>query len=299
MSSNNQKPLISAKFPFESKYLEILGSQMHYIDVGSGDPIVFLHGNPTSSYLWRNIIPHVQDQGRVIAPDLIGMGKSDKPDIPYRFHDHYQYLEAFLEALELTDITLVLHDWGSGLGFHYARLHEDKIKALVFMEAIYKPLEWSDIPGVFRILFRIMRTPGLGWMFVTLFNQFVLTMLPQAIHRKLTKEEKAHYKQPYKSLSSRKPVRQWPLEVPIAGKPADVTQIVSEYHQWLQETELPKLLLYAKPAGLIPEKSAEWIVEHFPNTKSRFIGDGIHFLQEDHPHHIGSEIKTWIENNFT
>ena len=163
---------ISADFPFESKFVDILGSRMHYIEEGSGDPILFLHGNPTSSYVWRNIIPHLSAHGRCIAPDLIGMGKSDKPALAYRFEDHAKYLDGFIEKLELRNITLVLHDWGSGLGFHYFARHEDNVKALVFMEAILRPMSWDEFPIGPRIGFKLFRAPGLGWLMLSVFNMF-------------------------------------------------------------------------------------------------------------------------------
>jgi len=192
---------ISSKFPFESKYIDINGSKIHYIDVGSGDPILFLHGNPTSSYLWRNIIPYLQPNARCIALDLIGMGKSDKPDIAYTFEDHYNYVEKFIEKLNLKNITLVIHDWGSGLGFHYANTHRDNIKGIVFMEAMVKPLTWSGMPSVgLQIAFRMMRTPFVGWLMISVANMFVKKLVPDMIVRKLSKEEVEYYKKPYPTI---------------------------------------------------------------------------------------------------
>jgi len=284
---------ISADFPFESKYLDVLGHQMHYIEEGSGDPILFLHGNPTSSYLWRNIIPHLSDQGRCIAPDLIGMGKSDKPDLPYRYFDHYNYLSAFIEKMDLKNITLVIHDWGSGLGFHYARLHPDNIKGIAFMEAIYRPMKWKDFPPNFKIGFKLMRTPYVGWFLVSVMNIFVKQILPQATARKLTEEEMRHYAAPYPNIQSRKPVRQWPAEIPINGHPADVHEVVSAYFSWLQETPIPKILFHARPGGLIPEEATGWLRQNLPNITTVDIGEGLHYLQEDHPHLIGEKLSEW------
>ncbi|MGK0227016.1 MAG: haloalkane dehalogenase, partial [Thermoproteota archaeon] len=165
---------ISADFPFESKYIEVHGSKMHYIDEGEGDPILFLHGNPMSSYLWRNIIPHLSGQGRCIAPDLIGMGKSDHPDIPYRFDDQYRYLSGFVEALGIgSNVTLVIHDWGSALGFRWAHDHADDVKAIAFMEAMIKTLSLADMPGSLRMAFRMMRAPVMGWLMVSVGNIFL------------------------------------------------------------------------------------------------------------------------------
>jgi haloalkane dehalogenase len=170
---------ISPKYPFESKFIDINGSKMHYIDVGKGSPILFLHGNPTSSYLWRNIIPYLQPSARCIAPDLIGMGKSGKPDIDYTFEDHYDYLEKFIEKLNLKNITLVIHDWGSGLGFHYANKHRDNVKGIAFMEAMVKPLSWKDMPSDMRLPFRMLRTPFIGWLMISVGNIFVKKMIPR------------------------------------------------------------------------------------------------------------------------
>ena len=194
---------ISANFPFQSKYVEIDGSKIHYIDEGSGDPILFLHGNPTSSYLWRNIIPYLVPHGRCIALDLIGMGKSDKPDCDYRFFDHSKYVEGFIKKLGLSKLTLVVHDWGSALGFHYGMRHENNIKGIAFMEAAMKPINWEDFPNDFKLGFKLFRTSGIGWLMISVMNMFVTQILPQAIVRKLSAEEKNYYASPYKTVQSR------------------------------------------------------------------------------------------------
>jgi haloalkane dehalogenase len=290
------QPAISADFPFESHFVEVHGSKMHYVDEGSGAPILFLHGNPTSSYLWRNIIPHLTDKGRCIAPDLIGMGKSDKPDIDYRFFDHMKYIDGFIEALDLKNITLVIHDWGSALGFHYAMRHPENIKGIAFMEAIVKPMNWSEFGGLMSVAFRAMRTPLVGWFMVSGLNMFVNGMLPGAVVRDLSDEEMAHYREPYPTRSSRKPVLQWPREVPIDGKPADVHRTVSEYSQKLQASDIPKLMLTAKPGAILPPEKAAWCQEHFPNLRTVDLGKGTHFVQEDHPHKIGEGIADWLSS---
>jgi len=284
---------ISSEFPFRSNFLEIDGSSIHYIEEGSGDPILFLHGNPTSSYLWRNIIPHLTSCGRCIAIDLIGMGKSDKPDIDYRFVDHSKYVESFIDKMELKNITLVLHDWGSALGFHYAMRHEDNIKGIAFMEAIIKPAKWDEFPKDFKMGFRLFRTPVLGWIMIVGMNIFVEKILPKAIVRGLTEEEKNCYREPYKYRKSRKPLWRWPNEIPIDGYPADVTEIVLYYNQRLQETNLPKLLFYAHPGGIITSAMLEWCQQKLMNLETVDIGEGIHYLQEDNPHLIGSELAKW------
>ena len=178
-----QQKEISAAFPFESEYVDVLGSRMHYVEEGDGDPILFLHGNPTSSYLWRNVIPHVSPIGRCIAPDLIGMVKSDKPDLDYGFFDHFRYVDAFIEALGLRDITLVIHDWGSALGFHYARRHESNVKGIAFMEAIVWPVTWDEWPEQARQMFKAFRTPGVGEQMIMEQSMFVEAVLPGAVLR--------------------------------------------------------------------------------------------------------------------
>lgn len=292
-----QSKEISAEFPFESKFVEVLGSKIHYIDEGSGDPILFLHGNPTSSYLWRNIIPYATPLGRCIAPDLIGMGKSDKPNLSYRFLDHYKYIEGFIEKLELKNITFVIHDWGSGLGFHYAMTHEANVKGIAFMEAIVKTVSWDSFPKDFKLGFKLMRSPFIGWLMISVMNAFIKQILPQATVRSFTEEEKKIYQEPYKTIKSRKPLRRWPCEIPIDGKPEDMHDLISSYSKKLQESDLPKLLFYANPGGIITSTVLDWCKENFKNLQTVDIGPGIHYLQEDNPHKIGEELAKWISVN--
>lgn len=287
---------ISAAFPFEPHYVEVNGSKMHYVEQGAGDPILFLHGNPTSSYLWRNIIPHLSSLGRCIAPDLIGQGKSDKPDIEYRFFDHVQYVEGFIQQLGLSNITLVIHDWGSALGFHYASRNESNVKGLAFMEAILMPVpSWDAFPEDFRQTFQAFRTPDVGWDMLVNQNMFVEQVLPGAMIRKLSAEEMDTYREPFKDPGSRKPVWRWPNELPIAGEPADVVQAVTTYNQWLQQTSLPKLLLHATPGALVPPPVVDLLKQSLKNLTTVDVGPGIHFLQEDNPHGIGSAIADWYK----
>jgi len=289
------KKEISAEFPFESKYLEVKGSEIHYIEEGEGDPILFLHGNPTSSYLWRNIIPYMTTKGRCIAPDLIGMGKSDKPDINYGFKDSYEYLEAFIEKLGLKNITLVIHDWGSGLGFNYAYHYPDNVKGIAFMEAMFKTFEFSQFPTDIRIAMKMMRAPIIGPFMVKVANIFIKKMIPDMIVRKLTKKEMAMYAEPYPTISSRTPLLAWPKDVPIAGSPKYSFDTVTTYVKWLKETAIPKLCLHVDPGIAIKKEDADWIKNNIKNTKMVHLGEGLHYIQEDYPHEIGSEIAKWYD----
>ncbi len=285
---------ISADFPFQSRFVEVNGHKIHYVDEGEGQPILFIHGNPTSSYLWRNIIPHVLPHGRAIALDLIGMGKSDKPDLAYRFEDHVPYLDGFIEALGLKDVVLVIHDWGSALGFHYARRHPQNVRGIAFMEAVIRPMTWDGFPPDFRIGFKMMRTPVLGWLMISAANMFVNKILPSAMIRKLTATEMAAYRAPYPTARSRKPLRIWPTEIPIDGSPKDVFDVVQSYSQWLGQTDLPMLLFYATPGGTIQADELAWCRDTIKNLKTVDIGAGIHYLQEDNPHLIGAELAKWL-----
>ncbi|WNJ17501.1 haloalkane dehalogenase [Pontibacter sp. G13] len=287
---------ISPAFPYESQYLQVLGSNIHYIEEGTGDPILFLHGNPTSNYLWRNIIPYLSKQGRCIAPDLIGMGKSDKPDVAYGFHDTYQYVEGFIEKMGLKNITLVLHDWGSGMGFHYANLHRANIKAIAFMEAMYDAPTMYDMPFSVKMALRMVRNPLFGKLMVQVGNVFIKQMLPDMIVRDLTTEEKAHYAEPYPTFQSRKPLLAWPQDVPFSdGKATAATPAVQSWAPWLAESEIPKLCLYVTPGVAIKEKDVKIIEDTFRNTEMIHLGEGLHFIQEDYPHEIGHVISEWYD----
>lgn len=291
-----KKKEISAAFPYESKYLEVNDSKIHYIEEGEGDPILFLHGNPTSNYLWRNIIPYLKNLGRCIAPDLIGMGKSDKPDLNYGFRNTYTYVEGFIEKMELKSITLILHDWGSGMGFNYANLNRDNIKAIAFMEAMYDAPTMYDMPFSVRSALKVVRNPLFGKLMVQHANIFIKKMLPDMIVRELSKEEKAFYAAPYPNKNSRKPLFAWPQDVPFAdGKPTDATQAIKSWAPWLASSEIPKLCLYVTPGVAIKEKDVRVIKETFNHTEMVYLGHGLHFIQEDYPHEIGEAILNWYQ----
>ena len=281
---------ISAEFPYQSRYIEVLGSRMHYIDEGAGEPILFLHGNPTSSYLWRNVIPFVTDNYRAVAVDLIGMGKSAKPDLEYTYQDHKRYVDAFIEALDLRDITLVIHDWGSVLGFDYAVEHDDNVVGIAFMESIIPP-RFPSAQAIGGALGRY-RTDA-GEELILEQNQFVELILPGSVIRTLTDEEMAYYRAPYPTSESRLPTLQWPRELPAAGEPARNVDVVTRIGGWMQGTDVPMLFLWARPGALNSEAFAEAMVERVKNIQTTFVGAGRHFIQEDQPEMIGRTLADW------
>jgi len=291
---------LSEDFPFVSNYVNIKESSIHYVDENEcrecETVFLFLHGNPTSSFLWRNIIPHLTSAGRCIAPDLIGFGKSGKPNIEYTFEDHYQYIEAFIDKLNLQNIILVLHDWGGAIGFHYARLHPEKIKGIVFMETFYKPMEWDSLDPFARWLFRKFRDPKWGKRLNGRLNLFLRFILPFSMYHKLSKSEKQAYNAPFITPESRKPVVMFPQELPFLGSGTKNEEIAKQYYKWLQQTDIPKLLLYARPGVQIKEKDVPEIKKEIPNLTAQYIGRGKHFIQEDQPKNIGVMIFRWVFN---
>ena len=294
------EPDISPDFPYDPHYVEVLGSNMHYIEQGAGDPILLLHGNPEWSYVWRNIIPHLSSLGRCIAPDLIGYGRSAKPNIEYRWFDHVKYLESFIDTMGLRNMTLVLHDQGSGLGFHYAMRHEHNVKGMAFLEAIVRPYPWDKFSTPeFREIFRRFRSGGVGgegWQLIVEQNMFIEQLLPQATGRQLTETEMNYYREPFRDPASRVPIWRFPRETPIGGEPKDVWDAVTVYSERLQRSDLPKLMLYATPGALLTQEHVEWCQQNIKNLKSVHIGPGLHFLQESSPHRIGREIATWYRS---
>ena len=275
-------------FPFASKYINVLGSRMHYIDEGEGEPVLFIHGNPASSYLWRNIIPYVSGQARCIAVDLIGMGKSDHPDIPYRYDDQYRYLSAFIDALGIgSNLTLVIHDWGSGLGFRWAHDHAEDVRAIAFMEAMVRPMSYADLPGSLKFGMRLMRTSFFNWLMVGVGNMFLLQLLPDLTYKKMAPEVLAHYRSAFPTIASRRAVRQWPREVPFDGMPADNYAVIMAYLDWFARSDIPKLLFYGDDGVAIKAPEVTWCRDNLSNLKVIDLGPGKHFLQETHPDTIG------------
>jgi haloalkane dehalogenase len=284
---------MTASDPHPRKRVAVLDTEMSYVDVGEGDPIVFLHGNPTSSFLWRNIIPHVSDIGRCLAPDLVGMGRSGRsPTYSYRFVDHARYLDAWFDAMNLTDAILVVHDWGSALGFHRAYRYPDQISAIAYMEAIVKPLHWADL-GESGGIFRAVRS-GDGEHLILEQNAFVEQVLPGAIIRSLSDDEMATYRAPFTERETRLPTLIWPRQVPIDGEPEDVTSIVQAYGEWLSHNQIPKLFVAGDPGALITEGSTSQRFCRTWNNQREVTVAGRHFLQEDSPADIGAALRQFV-----
>ena len=287
--------MLSAK-EHAKKEIIVKGKTMSYVEMGEGDPIIFQHGNPTSSYLWRNVMPHLQDQGRCIAIDLIGMGDSDKLDNPdassYTFVQHRDYLDGALAALGVErDVTLVIHDWGSALGFDWANRHRDAVKGIAYMEGIVRPVSWEEWPEAARGVFQGFRSSA-GEEMVLDKNTFVERVLPGSILRDLTEEEMAVYRRPFQNNGEdRRPTLTWPRQIPIDGTPLDVLEIVQAYADWLTEADLPKLFINAEPGAILIGAQREFC-RSWPNQTEVTVS-GNHFLQEDSPHEIGQTIAEW------
>jgi haloalkane dehalogenase len=275
------------------KYLDVKDSRMAYVDEGEGDAIVFAHGNPTSSYLWRNVMPHLEGLGRLVAADMIGMGGSAKlsPSGPdrYNYAEQRDYLFTLWDSLDLGDnVLLVLHDWGSALGFDWAYQHRDRVQGIAFMEALAAPSRWADFPDDVVNLFRGFRSPA-GEHMVLEQNLWIEGVLPALIQRQLSDEEMDHYRQPFASPGEdRRPTLSWPRNLPIDGEPADVVAMVNDYGQWLAGSDVPKLFMNAEPGETINERVRE-IIRTWPRLTETTVS-GRHFIQEDSPDEIGQAI---------
>lgn len=288
--------MISAKQRYPKKSVEVDGRRIAYVEAGAGDPIVLQHGNPTSSYLWRNIIPHLEGLGRCIAMDLVGMGDSEKlPDsgpASYTFVEHRRYFDGFLDAVGVGErVTFVIHDWGSALGFDWANRHRDAVKGIAYMEAIIQPLTWTQWPEASRKLFQAFRSPA-GEQMVLEANTFVERVLPGSVLRGLTEEEMDVYRRPFReSGEARRPTLTWPRQLPIEGEPADVCEIVQAYADWLAGSDVPKLLVSAEPGAILVDEQRE-LCRGWPNQREVTV-KGCHFIQEDAPDEIGQAIAAW------
>ncbi len=276
--------------------VKVLGSTMAYREAGDKDAPValFLHGNPTSSYIWRKILPLVAPVAHCIAPDLIGFGQSGKPGIEYRFEDHARYLDAFLEEAGITSAYVIAQDWGSGLAFHLAARRPEFVRGLAFMEFIRPMPSWNDFHPDQVAIFKGFRTPGVGEEMILEKNMFVEGVLPAATARKLTEEEMEVYRAPFATPESRRPVLRFPRELPIEGEPADVYATIEEAHRALAESEYPKLLFVGDPGALISPAFAEGFAKGLKNCRLVKLNSGLHYLQEDHPREIGDGVREWL-----
>ena len=289
-------PEISALDPHPRHRVDCAGVDISYVDTGTqpaGGPVVFLHGNPTSSYLWRNVIPHVAPLARCLAPDLAGMGDSARtPDGNYRFVDHRRHLDAWFEAvIPEGPLTLVVHDWGSALGFHWAFRHQERIKGLAYMEALVRPLTWEEWPEAARRVFQGFRSPA-GEEMALINNVFVERVLPGSALNGVSDEAMQVYRRPYlEPGESRRPTLSWPREIPIEGEPPDVVAVVEEYAEWLTKSGVPKLFIAADPGAILTGAQREFC-RSWPNQQEVTV-PGLHFIQEDSPDEIGRAIADW------
>ena len=282
--------------PTTQQFADVNGKRIAYLEAGSGDPIVLLHGNPTSSFLWRNIIPELEGCGRVIAPDLIGQGDSEKLPASegtdrYSFEVAFEYLDGLLREISADlNVTLVIHDWGSGLGFHWARLNPESVKGIAYMEAIVMPLSWDDWPESARGIFQGFRSPK-GEDLVLERNMFVEAVLPSSVIRDLTDQEMDAYRAPFDTPDNRQPTLNWPRQIPIEGEPAYMVDLVEAYGAFMAGSDIPKLFINADPGSILVGKQREFC-RSWPNQLEVTV-KGLHFLQEDSPQEIGQAIATW------
>lgn len=285
-----------ADFTYPSKYQDVFGSKMHYVESGDGDPILFLHGQPTWSYLWRNVMPELEGQGRLIAVDLIGYGLSEKPDIGYEMTDHIKYLDEFIAQLGLKNITLVIHDWGSFFGFHYAMRHSANVRGIAFMEAVLFPVpSYEAFDDRTREFFQALRSSQkTAENMMVEQNLFIEGVLPMLTVRKISDAEHDAYRQPWLDPATRKILCKFPQNLCIGGEPASIDAMQQAYMKWLQTTEIPKLLLHTEPGLLIPQSMADWCAENLPNCEVVNVGAGLHYIQEDCPQAIGRATSKWL-----
>ena len=280
---------------FRSGEVRIGETWMHYLDAGSGPPVLFVHGNPTSSFLWRDVLVRLTGQGRrLIAVDLIGMGASGKLDLDYRLADHIRFLDLFVEALDLRDLTLVGHDWGVALSLNQLWRHPGRVRAIAVMEGHLRPLPgWEAFDEGGRELFRRLRQPGTGEQLVLEENFFIETLLPAGMHRRLTPHERAVYATPYPSPASRRPLLQWAREIPVAGEPADVVRLLTQAMDHLAAAPIPKLLVHGRPGAVIGPDAVAWCRRRVPDLAVAAVGQASHFLPEDRPAEVADALCRW------
>lgn len=282
---------------YKSQFLEVGGSRLHYLECGEGDPIIFLHGIPTSSYLWRNIMPFLSDSGHCFAPDLMGMGDSDKPDIEYRIFDHIKYIDEFIDQVASDKVTLVMHGWGSVIGFDYARRHEDKIKGIAFFESHIRPtVDWDMLSLPVQQFASLLNREAASFKAIVEQNYFIERLLPSGVVRQLTPEEMEQYRKPFLTPDSRKPLWQYAQDLPLGHGPDDVVVLIEQYSQWLQQTAIPKFMLYAVPGFITTIETVSWAKQHLPNLRLEELDDVMHFAQESVPEVFGQKLSDWYES---
>ena len=282
---------------WNKKYIDVLGKQIAYVEMGEGDPIIFQHGNPTSSYLWRNIMPQLQSLGRCNAMDLIGMGDSekleDKGNMTYSYDTHKKYFDGFLDAIGVeSNATLVIHDWGSALGFDWANDYPQRVKAICYMEGIVQSMEWEDWNEDAKGIFQGFRSPA-GEEMILEKNLFIEAVLPGSILRKLSDAEMNEYRRPFNDKKSRRPTLDWPRQIPLENDPPEICKIVDSYSQWMAENNIPKLFINAEPGAILIGKQREFC-RTWKNQKEVTV-KGSHFIQEDSPNEIGNAIFDWLK----
>ena len=295
----------SSDFPYEHKFIDVLDVKMAYIDEGEGDPIVFIHGAPESAYIWRNLMPFLEPYGRVIAPELIGHGLSDKPDVDYTMEDYVKYLDAWFEAMELDNMTFVIHDWGSVLGLYYASRYPEKVRGIAMMEALCAPfypildsqkaLERKGKAGAVHH-YQLYKTDE-AWDLAVNQNLFIEQVLMLHAHTKLSQRAYDTYRDPFRKPEWRKPLFMWAREVGLDGDRPYCDNAMKQYNQWLLEKEIPTLDIYVEPGEVTEEYDVRWRVEHLKNHETAFVGVGLHFIQEDRPYAAGRAIADWYRRN--
>lgn len=284
---------ISADFPFESRFADVYGSRIHYIDVGEGPVFLFMHGNPTWSYLWRNVIPPIAKHGRCIAFDLPGFGRSDRPDIGYTFLENYKYVDGFMHALNLKDVVLVTHDWGGALGFYYAMNDPENVKGIAFMETFAMTFTWDDFPADFKTGFKLFRTPLVGRFMIMVLNAFIEKLMPQTVHRGLAKEIHDNYRAPFPTVKSRYPVYRWPNEIPIDDRKNNTYRAIAELEGRFKDFRFPMLMFTSTPGAVMVERSLRFFRDNARDLSERELGPGIHYVQEDNPTGIAEGVIEW------
>lgn len=286
---------------YDYRSVDVLGSKMSYFEDGEGENVLLIHGNPTSAYLWRNIVPNVADAHRAIAVDLIGMGRSEKPDIGYKFADHYRYFEGFIEALGLEDVTLVGHDWGATLAWEYARRNPDRVRRLAFMEGVLPPTfpkpSYESMGEELGNMFRSFNDAVKGPELVVEANMFVEQVFPGFVNRPLGEKAMSVYRAPFVDKADRQLTLTWPREIPIAGDPPSNVEMLNEIAGFMGTTEMPVLFVYVDPGVVAPPEVVGWYTERISNVETAYVGRGLHFFQEDHPEATGRALADWMRRN--